>query len=89
MSDQVAIREKCALITLTCFHDVGEDGRPACRQGNQPGTTYTTIPREELPEGVEKCGYCDDTIDQTNACKNPDTLAFKLEQADADEVSAR
>ncbi len=61
MSEIVSIRDKCALISLTCFHEPDENGEPACRQGGQPGTSYTTIAKAELPEGVDKCDYCDDS----------------------------
>jgi hypothetical protein len=83
---EVVVRDKCALISLTCFHETDDDGQPACRQGGKVGASFTTVERDELPEGVEKCDYCDDNLSSTKSCNNPNTLAYQLEQASATEV---
>jgi len=84
MSEQFAIRQKRFFSAV--FHETNENGRPACRMGDQD-IDYRTYPREELPDDAEKCAYCARVMPTDGG--DGGSLARKLEAADADEVSAR
>lgn len=57
MSDEVAIRTR--QMADAVMHETDEDGRPACRMGDQD-ITFRTFERSELPEDMRECSWCAD-----------------------------
>jgi len=84
MTDKVAVRD-AGLYELTVWHELGADGRPACRHGCNPATSYRVEDRADLPEDVTQCEYCSGEKRPASGFR-PDSPADVLDQADAEEV---
>jgi len=87
VTNQVAVRD-VPLTQLTVWHELGDDGRPACRHGTKPECSYRVVAPEALPAGVSKCAYCSGEHTARSGPR-PGTLAHTLEQADPEEVFGR
>lgn len=87
MPERVAVRDVDDLYLLTVWHEV-EDGEPACRQSEMPGTSYQIVDLDALPEGVTECDFCAGEHTPTNTFRDG-ILAQELDEADPEEVSAR
>jgi hypothetical protein len=68
------------------YHDVDDEGEPACKFLANQEANLRVVEIERLPDTAEKCYYCAGRVSETGG--DGGKLVKALEEADPDEVSA-